>query len=247
MSAFAWLLAFAAIGPLRDEPDDAGPLTIDDLGAYRHALRTPDADAPAPEATSFGDLWNDPEGYRGRRVTVEGRAARRFRQGAIGEYPPLVELWLASGQGDPTCVVYPEPIGGDPTPLGALVRFDGTFLRRLRYQGADEPRLAPLVVGPLPPEVVRPPRGGSWRPIGPFQRFDGWLIWSILLALIASTVARYVLLRPRSRRRSRAERAAIEGPTPEFVDGPYDGEGHDPIPSEGPPSPIRGANDAREP
>ena len=242
MIAFAWLMALAVVGPSQDEQDDGRPLTIDDLGAYRLALQLPEADAPPPEAATFGDLWNDPEGYRGRRVIVEGRAARRFRQGSIGEYPPLVELWLANGQGDPTCVVYPEPKGGDPTPMGALVRFDGTFLRRLRYQGADEPRLAPLVVGPMAPEVVRPPRAGSWRPIGPFQRFDGWLIWLILLALMASTFARHVLLRPRSRRRSRAEREAIEGPPPRFVDGPIGPDhraGDDPIP--------RGETDAPNP
>ena len=55
----------------------------------------------------FRELWDHPETYRGRRVQVEGRVVRRFRQGAFGTFPPLDEVWAVSPAGDPFCLVFP--------------------------------------------------------------------------------------------------------------------------------------------
>jgi hypothetical protein len=196
------------------------PLTIADLDDYRKALRADDPDAPEPLPVRFGDLWERPDEFLGRRVIIEGRAARRFRQPPIGEYPALVELWIASRTGNPTCLVYPDPPGGDPTPLGGLVRFAGTYQRRIRYEGSDAPRVAPLLVGPDAPELIRGPARGLWQPIGPFRGVD-WLVGAIVAAAVLSVIVRQILLRPLTRTRHRL-RAEIEGPPPEFEDGPAD-------------------------
>ncbi|MEW4571158.1 hypothetical protein AB1L88_25080 [Tautonia sp. JC769] len=213
-------LGTAGAAPPAQESVGDDPLTLADLDAYRRALRPIDPGEAEPAPATFADLWERPDDWLGRRVVVEGRAARRFRQGPIGEYPPLVELWIASRTGNPTCLVYPEPEGGDPTPLGGTVRFAGTYHKRVRYEAADEPRLAPLLVGPEAPEVIRGPARGHWRPIGPFREID-WLVGLIVAAAVVSVIVRQILLRPRPRRRLRDE---VDGPPPEFLDGPPDVE-----------------------
>src|SRR5262249_55378889 len=99
------------------ERDDRLGLT--DLAAYRAALSgkaTADDARPSdpPVPVGFRDLWERPEAYRGRRVTIRGRLERTFRQGAVGTFPPLVEAWIFSTSGDPFCVVFPRP----ETPVG---------------------------------------------------------------------------------------------------------------------------------
>ena len=37
--------------------------------------------------SKFKDLWNRPDVFRGRRVTVQGRVVRIFRQGPVGSFP----------------------------------------------------------------------------------------------------------------------------------------------------------------
>ena len=68
-----------------DDSEVPPRLTLADLATYRAALAgkvTADdasaADPPAP--SSFKDLWSRPDAFRGRRVTVEGRIERIFRQ-----------------------------------------------------------------------------------------------------------------------------------------------------------------------
>ena len=80
---------------------------------------------------SFKDLWNRPDAFRGRRVTVEGRVQRIFRQGPVGSFPALAEIWIASPAGDPFCLVVPQAAGVPK--LGQTVRFTGTFLKMVRY------------------------------------------------------------------------------------------------------------------
>jgi hypothetical protein len=162
---------------LNHERDDR--LGLADLAAYRAALSgkaTADDARPSdsPQPVGFRDLWERPEAYRGRRVTIRGRLERTFRQGAVGSFPPLVEAWIFSASGDPVCVVFPRPetpAGGgsadsqrpdsqaDVSPIpgpGRLVRFTGTFLKTVRYTAGDGERLAPLIVGDRPPAPQSP-------------------------------------------------------------------------------------------
>lgn len=176
--------------PDRDLEDRLG---LADLAAYRAALSgkaTADEARPSdpPVPVGFRELWDRPEAYRGRRVTVRGRLERTFRQGAVGSFPPLVEAWIYSPSGDPFCLVYPRagagPVTGSPgvsapAPVdderrpdaraaspaepgtGRMVRFTGTFLKTVRYTAGDGDRLAPLIVGDRPPAGQPPEAVGE--------------------------------------------------------------------------------------
>ena len=165
-----------------DDLDTTNKLNLADLAAYRAALRgQPTADnaqaTDAPRQVHFRDLWDQPDTFRGRRVIVQGRVERIFRQAAVGSFPPLAEVWIASPAGDPFCVVFSprETNAGDDqsastnrpdktarrlnrrdappaTPaVGKTVRFTGTFLKMVTYAAPDGKRLAPLIVGERPP------------------------------------------------------------------------------------------------
>jgi hypothetical protein len=166
-----------------DDSEIARQLGLADLAGYRAALSgkatADDAKTDDPPArVAFRDLWNRPDQFRGRRVTVQGRVARIFRQGPVGSFPPLAEVWVTSPAGDPYCVVFPQPaprgeanqpsgtprgaessqgraLGATLMPnLGGTVRFTGTFLKQVSYAAGDGARLAPLVVGDRPPVPV---------------------------------------------------------------------------------------------
>jgi hypothetical protein len=159
----------------------------------------------------FRELWDHAAAYQGRRVQVQGKLVRRFRQGSFGTFPPLEEAWVFSPAGDPFCLVFPTPRDPEereaetkaktPAPIGS-VRFAGTFLKLLEYQGADGPRRAPLIVGPAPPVAVtvaldqrKPQTRVAERPL---TRLD----WAIgLAAAVAATLvlAHQHLRRPISR------------------------------------------------
>jgi hypothetical protein len=198
------LLAHVLVSPL---PADESALTVADLAGYRAALSGKGKDkgkgaADRPVArVGFRDLWDHPARYEGRRVQVEGRVVRRFRQGSFGTFPPLEEAWLSSPRGDPFCIVFPEPeTPGEPTSPGttAQVQFVGTFLKLLKYEGGDGPRLAPLIVGPAPPLAAvasdrrsRPEQVPGFR----LSRLD-WMIGLGAAVVVAAVLARQHLRRP---------------------------------------------------
>jgi hypothetical protein len=193
-----------------DEPR----LALSDLAAYRAALEGKPAE-PAASVT-FRDLWDHPESHEGHRVRVEGRVARRFRQGAIGAFPPLVEMWITSAAGDPICLVFPEKGAAvaDP-PLGSSVRFEGTFLRRIRYNGGDSPRLAPWIVGDHPPVVVALARSNAGGMSSkPFQGSRFW--FDATLGVGAVAVVLFILFRQHLQRPP--ARRLDHDPPPEFTD-----------------------------
>jgi hypothetical protein len=168
---------------LDDNPQSSHEISLADLAGYRAALSgKPTADmaraSDPPVEAKFRDLWNNQDAFRGRRVSVQGHVARIFRQGAVGSFPPLAEVWITSPAGDPFCAVFPQP---GPTDLehletaasrdarysdaargvvipelGRMVRFTGTFLKMVRYAGGDGARLAPLIVGERLPALVTP-------------------------------------------------------------------------------------------
>jgi hypothetical protein len=211
-----WVFVIAMAAP----GDDGSGLKLSDLAPYRAALEHP-ADGPAV-AVTFRALWEHPERFESRRVSVEGRVMRRFRQGPVGTFPPLEELWAVNPAGDPFCLVFPaanspaSPAEAASTP-GAVVRFDGTFLKQIRYRGGDTARLAPLIVGDRPPTVVTPARknGLSERAAA---RSGGWVDWALGLA-----AAGFVALVLARRHMSRPSPPPIPprqmDPPPEFVNG----------------------------
>ncbi len=186
--------------------DGPSPVSLADLDAYRAALASRADDRAAP--VTFRDLWEHPEKFAGRPVRVEGKLARRFRQDRVGEFPALVEAWVVNPAGDPTCLVYPDGPGRLGIEVGAEVRFSGTFLRKIRYRGGDEARLAPLVVGPSPPvAVVRAVEDLRW----PGSAID-WTFGLGGSALILLFLLRRHLARP-------DPRPLTLDPPPRFLDG----------------------------
>jgi hypothetical protein len=182
-----------------------------DLAAYRAALEAKPGDTPV--AVGFHQLWDHPEAYQGRRVQVTGRVVRRFRQGAVGTFPPLTEVWVVTPAGDPLCLIFPEPASSSSQPLGSTVRFTGTFLRRIRYLGGDAARLAPLIVGPGPPVLTAQAQGPTRVGIG----HDSWLDWTV--GLVVALLVALVLAHQHLRRPARRPRYTFE-PDPEFDEGP---------------------------
>ena len=206
LALFAWTA---------DGSKDAPPLGLTDLPAYRAALdgKPPGTALPA----TFRELWDRPEAFRGRRVSVEGRVVRRFRQPALGTFPPLVEAWAVTPTGDPLCLVYPDlPAPNEPNSR-ATVRFEGVFLRTIRYQGGDSDRLAPLVVGDKAPTVTRAdpkrvelPRSTSDRTWGGFSATE-WALGAAAAGVVVLVLAVQHLKAP-------VRPPPRDEPPPEFVE-----------------------------
>ncbi|MEA2630651.1 MAG: hypothetical protein QOE66_870 [Chloroflexota bacterium] len=195
--ALALALACTFALPL---PAGESALTVADLAAYRAALSGRGATDRPPVPVGFRELWDHPATYRGRRVQVEGRVFRRFRQGAFGTFPPLEEAWSFSPAGDPFCLVFPEtPTDAKAPGQAGQVRFVGTFLKLVEYQGSDGPRLAPLIVGPAAPVAVsvasdRESRTAQVPGFG-LSRLD-WAIGLAAGVLVASVLVHQHLRRP---------------------------------------------------
>jgi hypothetical protein len=182
-----------------------GPLTLADIVGL-HAALQPGAAIKPPKMASFRDLWDHPESFLGKRVRVEGEVRRLFHQGAAGQLPALVEVWLTTGSGDPICLLSPE---ASPK-VGARVSFVGVYLKKIEYRATDVPRLAPLIVGPGIPEVVAPTKvafGPAPRPISLDWAVGGGAALVLVLALL-----RNYLRRPPPPRIDR-------DPPPVFIDG----------------------------
>jgi hypothetical protein len=231
-----------------DADDLPAQIGLADMPGYRAALsgKATADDASAtdpPRAVSFRDLWDHADSWLGRRVTVHGRIARIFRQGAVGSFPPLVEAWISTPAGDLLCVVFPQgeasPGTGTPEP-GQQVSFTGTFFKPIRYKAADQARLAPLIVGdrqpgPLPEtsahdlEAARASGLAADRTTG--RPFDPWSHGSLSLGLLLGLAAAGVLLiqhlrgprRAGSSVRSRERGNSVSTDPPlEFLDEDHD-------------------------
>jgi hypothetical protein len=208
------LMLILLLGAVRASADDSS-LTLADLEGYRQALSIkPDDSAPL---VKFRDLWDRPEAYTGRVVKVEGRVARLFQQGRLGEFPPLVEAWVVSPSGDPFCLVFPSVDGQSPPEIGASVKFFGTFLKRIKYQGGDTARVAPLLVGPQAPtssSTGSKTDGQSWSS-------TDWMLAVGAMMVFMMILARRHFDRP-------VEHSLTIDPPPAFIDGEQEEEeGHD--------------------
>ena len=202
LSATSCLIVLCIAGTAPAQDADSR-LNLADLAAYRAALRPPAAGADAAIYAGFGEIWSRPERFQGKRVRVEGQLARTFSTAAVGAFPDLTEAWLTTPSENPFCLVYPKDRGSPR--LGTKLVFEGTFLKLVRYQGGDEPRLAPLIVGPGPPVEVS---SAAAAPSLGFSKVD-WAVAGVpaVLALL------WIVARHASRPRPRATQVE---PDPEF-------------------------------
>jgi hypothetical protein len=205
------LLAFSSIA----RAGDSSAVSLADLPAYRAALDGKPVGTAV--SASFRDLWERPDAFAGKRVRIEARVVRRFHQGKVGTFPPLVESWATTSAGDPLCLVYPSASTQKGDGPGAFVQFEGAYLRRVTYQGGDGERLAPLIVGAAPPVITTPAPPSkdieTNRP-APAVPYD-WALGLGAAGLIALALARYHIRKP-SRPVLPIDREI--GPPPEFLD-----------------------------
>jgi hypothetical protein len=233
-----------------DDMESPDRLSLADLVAYRAALTgKPTADdarvSDPAVGVVFKDLWNRPESFRGRRVIVEGRVQRIFRQGPVGDFPALAEIWIAARAGDPFCLVVPQETVTTSgflnknsvssrtevrqlPELGLIVRFTGTFLRMVGYSAGDGSRRAPLIVGDQPPVSVQDGASAegpkSFTANSARSTWSGiWLLGLALAVLLAATLAlcRSRLAFRQMERRNRHRRAMVSlgaDPPLEFVE-----------------------------
>ncbi|WP_406699866.1 hypothetical protein V5E97_13555 [Singulisphaera sp. Ch08] len=214
----AWLLLSVTIPSTRG---DDSPLTVADLADYRRSLIARDSE-PVPRLLRFRELWDHPTKYAGVRVQVEGRIVRRFLQGAFGTFPPLVEAWAVTPSGDPFCWVYPAPKDGASTPpVQESVRFVGTYLKRIRYQGGDTERLAPLIVGPRPPSS--PPRPTRPPVVRSRNAVNDWILGISGAGVVIAVLVWQHLRKPVSSTFSHEPGAAYLFDPPLFQDGDQEG------------------------
>ena len=204
--AAATVILVAVVAPPALADDSA--LSLADLGRYRAALIARDPEPPALPA-SFRSLWDHPDRYQDRRVQVEARVVRRFRQGAYGTSPRSVEVWAVTPRGEPFCWVYPESGGARPVSPRDPVRFVGTYLKRIRLRGG---RCAP---------ARRPDRGSPVAlsragvdPAAEPARMARVLRVDWIVGLVAGLVVAAVLVAQHLRKP--LQRSAVLEPAPEF-------------------------------
>lgn len=169
--------------------DAPGPVSLADLAAIHKALTGPPPGPPV--VVNDRAFWNEPERLSGKLVRVQGAVARRFRQPAIGAFPPLAELWLMTDSQNPICVLLPSDPSRDET-TGPLV-VEGVFLRLIRYPSPDGDRSAPLVVGrtvrPQAAPMLSEAVGASWRA-------GDWALAGVVALLVAGVIGAQHLRRP---------------------------------------------------
>ena len=236
-----------------DDIESTDQLSLADLTDYRVALTgkpTADQARPSDPATRvvFKDLWNRAKAFRGRRVVINGRVERIFRQGPVGSFPALAEIWIVSPTNDPFCVVVPQERASASLTVnnqsresgntvqqlpkvGQQVQFTGTFLKVVRFAAGDGARLAPLVVGDQPPVPVqdaakannRHSRStndlGSWSAELPGSWLLGLTLALVMVGAVASRYLRFQAHRTELQDRRRKATASLGGDPPlEFVE-----------------------------
>jgi hypothetical protein len=164
-------------------------------------------------AVTPGQLLAEALRYRDRQVVLRGQVVRAFHQAGVGDFPPLSELWVSTGDGQLFCVVMPRVAVRDGS-----ARFTGRFLGIRSYRSAQGWREAPLIAGPGPPRWEAP---GPSRPGGRAPTVWTPASWVAVLAITVALGAGVAWIK----RRSGTEKsgildapgwdAAIEFQTPE--------------------------------
>ena len=226
--------------------------------AYRDALlgeagrRRNGCNGPVAQV-KFKDLWTHPDDFRGRRVSVQRSGSANLpARSASAPFPHLSKsgsprgpatLFVECSRSATSLIVArsgptsldaapPEKPAGEKTgpeiPAGPNVEFTGTFLKIVRYAGADAARLAPLIVGDQQPVPVSAERAQADTDSSvpatarASQTMIGLLVWTLGLAaaaMVAFTLARWHLRAPARSARRQTKSAELVPDLPlEFIE-----------------------------
>lgn len=126
----------------------AEPVGLADWPALARALKQDKA--AQGRIVSFRELWLAKPGELTEPIAISGVVLRRFRREAIGQFPPLEELWLRTDDDNLLLVTNRSALKAsktaDVTTPGSAVDIVATYLRKVRYEAADESRIAPWLV-----------------------------------------------------------------------------------------------------
>ncbi len=217
--AFAVLPGFAAGQQLPDHPDGilarSDPVVeavgLADWPKLDKALKR--RSQGTGRIVSFRELWQADAKLADEPLIISGVVYRRFRTEPRGQFPSLEELWIRTdddGLAVVTNVVPPhaEKPDLDRTAPGSAVRLVAWFLRKIRYEAEDEPRIAPWLASTGFEKSAESADGTT--PVIASPANDKLVFFVILAVIVAITLLRLMLLwSDRSRRRTEAWRAAI--------------------------------------
>jgi hypothetical protein len=223
-SSIGLALVLVIQGPLMAQSSTAiapSGLELGDLKAYRAALS--DQTIATAQVTPIRRLFDQSSDLIGQRVSIEGRVTRRFSQPAVGEFPPLTESWISSPGGNVACIVHPALEQDATIRLGSFVHFTGIYLKRLQYQGSDQSRFAPMIVGGAPPILRQrsPSPSDQSDQLGRLWGRTDWIVGFIAGGLVLLLLATRMLRAPSRRMLDRA-------PPPNFLapdEQPYNEQG----------------------
>jgi hypothetical protein len=198
--------------------EDRRPLLVTDNPAYALLWKRVRETSPAALASRsrrdivFSQLLGTPARFRGVPIHVEGTARRILLQDEVS--PRIVPggkfyeayVFTPDSQGYPYLLAFedapPGLVAGDN--VDVRVWFDGYFLKLMRYQAADVPRVAPLLIGRLGVRAESVP-----APATPWGRASWPLL--ALMALFSYVVIRWAF---QVKRVLSPSRPARTGPSP---------------------------------
>jgi hypothetical protein len=147
-------LVLAQSDPAQESADlqSAEPVGLADWPLLFKALNRP----PAGEGriVSFRELWEKEPAELDGPLTVSGLVLRRFRREAVGQFPPLAELWVRTDDDGLILLTVRQDdqkddskkLLAEATEPGRMIEAQAYFLRRVRYTAEDTQRIAPWLV-----------------------------------------------------------------------------------------------------
>ena len=146
----------------------------------------------------FTQLWEQPERYRGKPISLRLHVRRVLKYDAPANPQKLPQTYEAWGWTDesrsfPYVVVFPECPDGLPvgTDVRGEVEFVGYFLKVMSYTAFDTARGSPLLVGrvQVPAELSKP---------APARTDPSLILWVMVIGIAATGI--FVWMQFRSRR-----------------------------------------------
>jgi hypothetical protein len=186
---------------LLDEVQDNAVLRIPEREAWLALFqlvrdRTPEEIRAVSEGrVGFVQLYEQPQFYRGRGVTIRGNIRRAEWEQAPKNALGIEGYWRcflfpAGGPPSPIIVYFLVLPPGFPTGVDVNEEIEATgfFFKRMAYHATDTLRLAPLVIARTPqwtPPEARPSEAPQWEAI------VGLVVVALLVAILIAWLAYY--------------------------------------------------------